>query len=203
MMFPICKFLSFKYSNYCITSLTQMHHDEYLIVIKVDRSMVLKWKCIPFNNYHGARERYLSLWYMFGVVTHILSDKSKPHWPTNQTTCQHSIFSYCGLETLWDTVTHSLRSVGDLLATMISGSRKAVAWGSQGGRGWPMLAWPSATLVVLYRMFTFIMCLIWLMFGMLFPHLSNSLGCFCPRTFFYWTTSGIIHNGLLYTRFTY
>ena len=28
------------------------------------------------------------------------------------------------------------------------------------------------------------MCLIWLMFGILFLHLSTSLGCLCPQTFF-------------------
>ena len=51
------------------------------------------------------------------------------------------------------------------------------------GMAYAMVACPFRTLVVLYRMFTFIMCLIWLMFGILFLHLSTSLGCFCPRTF--------------------
>ena len=42
----------------------------------------------------------------------------------------------------------------------------------------------NRTLVVLhrYRMFTFILCLVWLMFGMLIQHFSTSLGCF----FFQW-----------------
>ena len=46
-----------------------------------------------------------------------------------------------------------------------------------------MAAYPSRELVVQYWMFTF-MCLIPLMFGILFIPLSTSLGCFCPRTFF-------------------
>ena len=37
---------------------------------------------------------------------------------------------------------------------------------------WPMVACHFRTLVVLYRMFTFIMCPIWLMFGILLRHLS-------------------------------
>ena len=45
-----------------------------------------------------------------------------------------------------------------------------------------MVACSFWTLVVLYPVFTFNMCLIWLMFWILFLHLSTSLGCFCPRT---------------------
>ena len=38
----------------------------------------------------------------------------------------------------------------------------------------PMVACPFRTMIALYRMFTFIMCLIWLMFGILFLYLSTS-----------------------------
>ena len=71
------------------------------------------------------------------------------------------------------------------------------------GKRWPMVACPFGTLVVLYRMFTFIMCLIWLIFGILFLHLSTSVGCFCPRKKrfkqrIWWNTMG-----LLYLKFAY
>ena len=48
-----------------------------------------------------------------------------------------------------------------------------------------MVACPLRTMVVLYRMFTFIMCLIWLIFRTLFITLSTSLGCFRRRIFFF------------------
>ena len=56
-------------------------------------------------------------------------------------------------------------------------------------------------LLFLYKMFTFIMCLIWLMFGILFLRLSISLGCVCSQPFI-WTN--IMHwaSFLLYIRFT-
>ena len=57
------------------------------------------------------------------------------------------------------------------------------------GIWWPMVACPLRTLVVLYRMFTFIMCLIWLMSEILCLYSSTSLGCFCQLKF-------VLNNGL-------
>ena len=47
-----------------------------------------------------------------------------------------------------------------------------------------MVSCPFRTVVVIYRMFTFVMCLIGFIFGILFLHLSTSFGYFCPLTFF-------------------
>ena len=48
------------------------------------------------------------------------------------------------------------------------------------------MACPHRILVILYQMLA--ICtyndMIWLMYGILFLHLSTSEGCFCPRTFF-------------------
>ena len=51
------------------------------------------------------------------------------------------------------------------------------------GKGWPVMACPSRTLVVLYWMLTIFACYVLnSMFGMLFLFSTTSLGCFCPRT---------------------
>ena len=57
------------------------------------------------------------------------------------------------------------------------------------GKRWHMVTYPFRALVVLYQMFTFIMCLIWLILSTLFIHsfytvLYTSLSCFCPWKFF-------------------
>ena len=51
------------------------------------------------------------------------------------------------------------------------------------GKGWPVVACLSRTLVVLYWMLTIFACYVLnSVFGMLFLFSTTSLGCFCPRT---------------------
>ena len=83
---------------------------------------------------------------------------------------------------------------GVVIYTYIS-NRSWTDWGRDG----LYLACPFWTLVVLCRVFTFIMCLIiliWLTFGILFLHLSTSLNwMFLPTNIHFWTTDWIIYNG--------
>ena len=55
------------------------------------------------------------------------------------------------------------------------------------GKGWPVDACPFRTLVVLYRMFPFIICLILMNYLMEFYFIgfvnAHLPGCFCPWTF--------------------
>ena len=51
------------------------------------------------------------------------------------------------------------------------------------------LPFPDTTWLLCTECLHLLLYLIWLMFGEPFPHLSTSLGCFCPRTFF-------LNNGL-------
>ena len=57
------------------------------------------------------------------------------------------------------------------------------------GEGWPIVARPFRGLVVLRTVRFTLYGMKWLMYGMLFLHLSTFLGCFHPRTF-------ISNNGL-------
>ena len=45
------------------------------------------------------------------------------------------------------------------------------------GKGWPKVACPFRTLVVLHRMWLYLLSMEWLMCGTLFLHISTSLGC--------------------------
>ena len=62
------------------------------------------------------------------------------------------------------------------------------------GKGWHMVAYPFRSLVVVFRMFTSIMCLIWLVSGYCVYIYPPTLDVSIDGHYF-WTTDWIIQNG--------
>ena len=75
------------------------------------------------------------------------------------------------------------------------------------GEGWPKIACPFRTPVVLYEKLVIfnLLSMKWWMCATLFLHISTSLGCFCPRTISFSKRKliGQVTSNFLYMRFTY